>query len=288
MRSKRGSRGSKPLAAAAAASRGRQAADGAFRVALSPRRAGMRPIARRASLRAPLSWLALGLALCVGPAGAATPSPSPDAAVSGQPGTASLPPALVDTLFSAGLIGRGEPVAAFDWILETKRPTRPPRRFRERFDGGRPGLPVGLSPVVHETLSPKPRGPRRGISVRGLTVVHPGDTVLDVQVQGLQLPLSPGARFRLDYDEDGSSLTQHCVVGATLAASTVHPAMPGSARSIECDGRGRYHGIPVRAGATVLYFEALGVFLQVEQHIDTPLGRLRGSTRVIDFEMATR
>jgi len=236
-----------------------------------------------------LRSLALCLALCVGAADAATPSPaSPDAAASAQPGTASLPPALADTLFSAGLIGRGEPVAAFDWTLETKRPTRPARRFRERFEGGGPGLAPGLSPVVHETLAPKPRGPRRGISVRGLTVVHPGDTVLDVQVQGLQLPLSPGARFRLDYDEDGASLTQHCVVGAALAASTVHPEMPGSARTIECDGRGRYHGIPVRAGATVLYFERLGVFLEVEQHIDTPLGRLRGSTRVIDFEMARR
>ncbi len=253
-----------------------------------PRCAGMRPMARRSPLRAPLSWLALGLALCVGPAGAARPSPSPDAAVSGQPGTASLPPALVDALFSAGLIGRGEPVAAFDWTLETKRPTRPPRRVRERFDGGGPDLPVGLSPVIHETLAPKPRGPHRGISVRGLTVVHPGDSVVDVQVRGLQLPLAPGARFRLDYDEDGSSLTQQCIVGATLAASTVHPAMPGSARSIECDGRGRYRGIPVKAGATVMYFERLGVFLEVEQHIDTPLGRLRGSTRVIDFEMARR
>lgn len=253
-------------------------------------------MARRPSLRAPLSWLALGLALCIGPAGAAALSPTvpspprspPDATATGRASLASLPPALVDTLFSAGLVGRGEPVAAFDWTLENRRPTRPLRRLRERFDGGGPELPAGLSPVTHETLAPRRRGPRRGISVRGLTVVHPGDSVLEVQVQGLQLPLSQGARFRLDYDEDGSSLTQHCVVGAALAASSVHPDMPGSAHSIECDGRGRYHGVAVRAGATVLYFERLGVFLQVEQHIDTPFGRLRGSTRVIDFAMAGR
>jgi hypothetical protein len=30
----------------------------------------------------------------------------------------------------------------------------------------------------------------------------------------------------------------------------------------------------------------LGVFLEVEQRIDSPLGRLRGGTRVISFEMA--
>ncbi|HMN65974.1 MAG: hypothetical protein KF786_09725 [Burkholderiaceae bacterium] len=122
--------------------------------------------------------------------------------------------------------------------------------------------------------------------MRGLTVLYPGDTVADVSVAELSLPLAPGARFRLDYAEDGASLSQACVVGASVPASSVHPAMPGNAWSIECSGRGRYHGIPVQAGATVLYFVRLGVFLEVEQRIDSPLGRLRGGTRVISFEMA--
>ncbi len=241
---------------------------------------------RLASVSGVLPWLLFGLGLGAGALGAETHAADATAAV--RAGSVSLPPALVETLSSAGLIGRGEPVAAFDWTLETRRPMRAPRRVRERFDGGGPELPPGLSPVVHETLAPKPRPARRGISVRGLTVVHPGDTVLDVQVQGLQLPLAAGAHFRLDYEEEGSSLSQDCVAGATRAASGVHPAMPGNARTIACDGRGHYHGIPVRVGATVLYLEQLGVFLQVEQHIDTPVGRLRGSTRIIDFEMPRR
>jgi hypothetical protein len=199
---------------------------------------------------------------------------------------ASLPPALLEALSAAGLTGRGERVAAFDWTLEIRRPARGPRKIRERFAGSQPGLPLGLSPVLHETLSPRPRGPHQGLSVRGLTVVYPGDTVADVSVSELSLPLAPGARFRLDYAEDGASLSQACVVGASVPASSVHPAMPGSAWTIECSGRGRYHGIPVQAGATVLYFVRLGVFLEIEQRIDSPLGRLRGGTRVVSFEMA--
>lgn len=233
-----------------------------------------------------MSRLALGFVLGIGPVAAATRTT--DAPPAGRIGAVSLSPSLMDALSAAGLIGHGELVAAFHWTLETKRPARAMRRLRERFDGGGHDLPPGLSPVIHETLAPKPRGPRYGISVRGLTVVQPGDDVLEVQVQGLQLPLESGARFRLGYEEEGSSLSQECVVGAVVLAAGVHPAMPGSARTIECNGRGRYQGIPVQVGATVLYFESLGVFLQVEQRIDTPLGRLRGGTRVIDFAMVQR
>ncbi len=271
---------------AAAALHDPRAVDEVSCPASSPCRGGVRPVVRFAPVRALLWRLALGLALCVDPASAATRSV--DVPATQRAEAAGLAPALLDALSAAGLVGRGEPVAAFDWTLETKRPARPPRQVRERFDGGRPGQPPGLSPVLHETLAPNPRAPRRGISVRGLTVVYPGDSVLDVQVQGLQLPLAAGARFQLDYAEEGSSLSQECVVGATVVAAGVHPAMPGSARTIDCDGRGHYHGIPVRVGATVLYFESLGVFLQVAQHIDTPIGRLRGSTRVIDFVMLGR
>lgn len=238
--------------------------------------------------------LALSLGLGTGQgldARAAQPAAAPAAPTAHAPSAdadadlGSLPPGLLDSLAAAGLTGSGEPVAAFGWTLETRRPARGPRQIRERFAGSRPGLPLGLSPVVHETLGPKPRGPHQGLSVRGLTIVYPGDTVVDVDVAGLALPLRQGARFRLDYSGDGSSLSQQCVVGATVTASTVHPAMPGDARTIECSGRGRYHGIPVQVGATVMYLVRLGVFLEVEQRVDSPLGRLRGSTRVLSFEM---
>ena len=220
-------------------------------------------------------------------AAGATPVVQATGAASAADGTdpVALPPALLQALSTAGLTGRGERVAAFDWTLEIRRPARGPRQIRERFAGSQPGLPLGLSPVLHETLSPTPRGPHRGVSVRGLTVVYPGDTVADVNVAELALPLAPGARFRLDYADDGASLSQACVVGASVPASSVHPAIPGNAWSIECSGRGRYHGIPVQAGATVLYFVRLGVFLEIEQRIDSPFGRLRGGTRVVSFEM---
>lgn len=201
---------------------------------------------------------------------------------------AALSTQLLEALSSAGLVGRGEAVAPFTWTLEIRRPARAPRQVREQFSGTPPGAPVGLSPVVRETLGPKPRPPRPGVSVRALTVVHPGDVDLDVRIEGLVLPLEPGARFRLDYDEDHSSLSQTCVVGAPRPASGVHPAIPGSARSIECSGRGSYHGIPVQVFATMLYFARLGVFLNLEQRIDSPVGRLRGGTRVLNFEMAAR
>lgn len=230
-------------------------------------------------LRIALVWLGIV-------AGAATPRAEAATAADGD--VAALPAALIETLSRAGLTGRGEPVAAFTWTLETRRPARGPRQIRERYAGTPTGAPLGLSPVVHETLSPKPRPPRAGVSVRGLTIVRPDDDGIDVRVDGLSLPLEQGARFRLEFDQEGSTLSQTCIVAASRPAAGVHPALPGDARAIECSGRGSYHGVPVQVVATMLYFVRLGVFLEVEQRIDSPLGRLRGSARVLSFEMAKR
>lgn len=228
-------------------------------------------------LRIRLWWLAIFVGVAM---------PRADAATSADGDIAALPAALIETLTRTGLTGRGEPVAAFTWTLEIRRPARRPRQIRERFAGTARGAPLGLSPVVHETLSPKPRPARAGVSVRGLSIVHPGDDGLDVRVDGLSLPLVQGARFQLDFDEEGSSLSQTCIVGALRPATGVHPAIPGGARLIECSGRGSYHGVPVQVVATMLYFVRLGVFLELEQRIDSPLGRLRGGTRVLSFAMA--
>src|SRR5690606_36642491 len=86
--------------------------------------------------RVPVAWLALGL--CAGAAAAATPGSWPEGDV------ASMPAALIETLAKAGVVGRGEPVAAFAWTLEAKRPARSPRRTRERFAGTPLGAPAGL------------------------------------------------------------------------------------------------------------------------------------------------
>lgn len=198
---------------------------------------------------------------------------------------AALPRGLLDALGATGLIGHGEPVAAFAWTLENKRPARAARQLRERFAGTPRGAPAGLSPMQREVLGPNPRPPRDGVSVRGLTVVRPHDTEVEVRVRDLALPLREGARFRLDYDENGSSLSQECTVGSLVPASTVFESIPGEARDIACSGEGRYRGIPVQVSAKVAYLLRLGVFLVQEQRIDTPLGALRAGTRVLSFEM---
>lgn len=224
---------------------------------------------------------AFWLLLVVGATGRAGAGPADD-------DIAALQPSMVDALTSSGLIGRGEPFAAFSWVLETKRPARALRRVREYFAGTPPGAPTGLSPMVRETLAPKPRPARLGVSVRGLALIQPDDTEPDIGVQGLRLPLEQGARFRLDFEEDGSSLSQDCVAGSLVPGSSVHPEIPGQARAIDCSGQGSYHGVPVRVFARVLYFVSLGVFLDVEQRIETPVGSLRSGTRVLSFEMAKR
>lgn len=229
---------------------------------------------------------------------AAAPEPTPSSATtvsaalaSSSPEIRKLPVSLLQDLATTGLISssRGEPVAAFSWITETTRPGRSPRQRRESFAGTPPGTPFGLSPVLRQDLPEKPDKPARaGVSVRGLMTLHADDTGLDVQVGHLRLPLSEGARFVLAYREDDSELAQECVAGASEPAASLHAGIPGAVRRIECDGRGKYHGIGVRVSASVLYFESLGVFLNREQRIDTPLGRLRTTTRILQFERSVR
>lgn len=242
------------------------------------------------------AWAALVSLLPLRPAMAQPVAPAVKATVSAALSSVSqeirqLPVSLLQDLSAAGLISssRGEPVAAFTWVTETARPGRSPRQRREVYAGTPPGTPNGLSPVLRQDLPERADKPARaGVSVRGLMVVHPDDTSLEVQVGHLRLPLADGVRFALAYHEDGSELAQECVAGGTEPAASIFTGMPGSVRRIECDGRGKYRGIGVRVTASVLYFEALGVFLNREQRIDTPLGRLRNTTRIVSFEQPSR
>lgn len=197
-------------------------------------------------------------------------------------------PDLVAGLREAGLIGAGEPVPGFAWTLEVKRPMREPRLVSERFLGSPEGELVGLSPMIR-IYGPQPAPPASGQasawSVRGLATVHPQDTRLEVAVRGLRLPLVPGAGFRLDWHDDSSELEQNCKVLGRSPASELHPALPGPARRIECEGQGRYKGIPVDVSATVFYLERLGVFVRAENTIRTPLGALQSWTRIKGFSM---
>lgn len=211
--------------------------------------------------------------------------PAPSREIAGE----LLPaPGLLASLREAGLIGAGEPVQRFSWTLEVKRPMRDARQVSERFLGSPGGGFAGLSPMIR-TYGPQPADPASGarpvLSVRGLTTVRPEETALEVGVQALRLPLAQGASFRLDWHDDGARLEQACTVVGQEPAATLNPALPGPARRIECEGDGRYKGIPVGVSATVFYLEHLGVFVQAENTIRTPLGPLRSWTRITGFSM---
>jgi len=205
------------------------------------------------------------------------------------PGELLPAPSLIEALRRAGLIGEGvDPVPRFAWTLETKRPLRDPKLVSERFLGSPSGGLSGLSPMMR-SYSPQPpavgSGERTVLSVRGLATVHPGESQLGVSIEGLQLPLRDGAGFRLDWSDDGGRLEQRCRAGAREPAAALNPALPGEARRIDCEGEGRYKGIPVGVSTTVYYLERLGVFLQAENTIRSPLGPLRSWTRIRGFSM---
>lgn len=199
---------------------------------------------------------------------------------------------LLDELRRVGLIGvPSEPVRAFSWTTVTTRPLRAARNRHEVFAGTPVGAPAGLSPMVREERMPDGAVRRivRGVSVRGLMLLRPGDDELEVRAQGLSMPLREGQRFDLVYDDDeGGALKQRCTVRATVAASAVHAAIPGEALRIECGGRGSYYGIGVRVSAIVMYLKTPGVFVVTEQAIESPIGRLPAGTRVVDFAMGAR
>jgi len=192
-------------------------------------------------------------------------------------------PQLLRDLRSAGLVGgEGEPVAPFSWALEKKRPGRNPKLVWETFEGSPAGPNAGLSPMVRR-YAPTEAG-NRVVSARGLTTLRRVGDSLDAE--GLRLPFADGATFRLRWhEEDKGSLEQLCSAGEIGPASALHPALPGNARRIECSGDGRYRGIPVGVGATVFYIERLGVFIETQATIRTPLGPLRSTTRITDFSM---
>lgn len=201
-----------------------------------------------------------------------------------------IPAPVMSQLRASGLIGSAGRIQPFRWTTVTTRPLRSPRRYRETYAGTPPGAPAGLSPMVREELTDdgEVRRTVRRVSARGLVQLKPGRKEPGLHVQGLRLPPVKGARFRLEYDDGSGNLVEDCVVGDERAASTVHPAIPGRATQIDCSGTGRYLRLPVRVDATVLYLHEPGVFVNVDEEINGPIGRLQSGTRIIDFAMGTR
>lgn len=220
--------------------------------------------------------------------GQAEPGPSSSSAMADRRLPADLQPSpdVLASLSEAGLVGSGEPVAPFAWTLEVKRPMRDPRVVSERFLGSPGGTLSGLSPMLRHygSEAPMPGGDVRPVlSVRGLTTLRPGEERADIEIRGLRLPLVDGAVFRLDWHDDGATLSQTCTVAGKTSAGTLHPAIPGDLHRIVCEGNGRYKGIPVGVSASVFYLERLGVFVRASSTLRTPLGSLASEVRVIDF-----
>jgi len=248
---------------------------------------------RRAAcaLASPLiAFLAAPAAGALPTAAAPTAAARTAAAPAAADAIASLAPSLLGELRASGLIGTAEAVRPFRWTIVMTRPLRPPRRHRETYAGTPPGAALGLSPMVREELDEAGSTKRtvRGVSVRGLVFLKAGDTRLDVRVSGLRMPLARGDQFRIEYDDGDGALAEDCRVGGDVAAATVHPSIPGSATRIECAGTGRYKRIGVKVSATVMYLHEPGVFVGVEQALDSLLGTLRSGVRVVSFEMQSR
>ncbi len=195
--------------------------------------------------------------------------------------------AMLETLRRSGLVGGGiDPVPAFTWVLERRRPGREPRQSREVFGESPGGSLAGLALMVRSYL-PQAKGDsgRQALSVRGLTTVDADDESAGVNVEGLRLPLTDGARFSLKLKDGESMLEQTCVAGTARPAAGLHADIPGSARQIDCSGRGSYRGLPVKVNATLHYFERLGVFVRSESVLNSPFGPYRSTVRVISFSM---
>ena len=203
----------------------------------------------------------------------------------------SLPQALLQKIQSAGLESPGAPeIPAFQWRLDIKRPFRRARQMEERYQGSKAGEHTGMSPTLRydyprdgsvATVPGAIEG--RAVSVRGLIRVSPEDKQVNARVEGLNFPLATGATFKLSYQESDIDLRQSCAVIEKLASNQLHAALRGEASRIVCTGKGKYKSFDVKVQSNLYFVEALGMFLNTQDLIETPLGKLVASTRILDL-----
>lgn len=195
---------------------------------------------------------------------------------------ADLQPTAVEQLKHAGLITHKVPVPAFRWTYANKRPMRSERILREVFDAG----PEGLSSVAREIRYPDGKVDHsEAISARGLLRVSASDKSIDARVDGLKLPPKPGERFLIMLVRDNSPIIERCTVGDEAEAKTLFADLPGKMLTIECLGDTTYAGLKVKARSQVVYLEALGVFFNVVDVLDTPFGRYENANRITEFQL---
>ncbi len=197
---------------------------------------------------------------------------------------ADLQPSAVAELKRAGLITHEVPVPAFRWTFANKRPMRRERLMQEVFSAG----PEGLSSVQREIhYSDGKVEQSEAISARGLLRVSASDQSINASVDGLKLPLKAGEHFSITVVRDNTPIVERCTVGEKTEAKTLFADLPGQMFNIECLGDATYAGLKVKAKSQVVYLEALGVFFNAVDVLDTPLGRYENANRITEFQLVT-
>jgi len=196
-----------------------------------------------------------------------------------------LPRPLLRQVQEAGLgLDGGPAIPAFQWRLELKRPLRPAREVQEHYEGSRPGAPQGLSATFRYDYPRQSEKTSDALTARGLVRVSPEDDHVGARLEGLSFPLLAGKAFTVVVKDPGVEVTQQCSVAERRPASQIHAALTGEASRIVCEGKGRYKGFDVKMTSTVYFIDALGLFLNTQDIIDSPLGVLRSSTRIVDLK----
>ena len=198
----------------------------------------------------------------------------------------SLPKALLQQILTSGLevTGAAE-VPAFSWRLELKRPLRRARQIQEHFQGSQAGEYSGISPTLRYDYPGSAASSSEAVSVRGLIRASPEDQQVNARVENLRFPLFEGLVFKLLYKEPGIELNQSCTVAGKVPARELHSVLKGEASRIQCSGPGKYKGFNVKVRTTVYFIEVLGLFLNANDVIESPLGPLESSTKLVDVKL---
>jgi hypothetical protein len=199
-----------------------------------------------------------------------------------------LPKPLLQQVKALGLTVPGAPeIPAFYWQLELKRPLRKARNIQEHFLGSQAGPNSGLSPTFRFDYPKESEKTSDALSVRGLVRVSPEDAQISARVEGLSFPLDSNATFKIFLKEPGIDVTQACSVKSKTPSSQLHANLKGESSLIECTGRGRYKGFDVSLHSTLYFIEALGIFFNALDVIDSPVGKLKASTKIIDLKIGS-
>ncbi len=195
---------------------------------------------------------------------------------------------LLEALSSTQLIGTGsKAIPAFRWTIEYTRPLKAPKLSRETYN---PIAIHGLAQSRVEVLNdpdakPPTEQPKPSYTLRGLERVQEADTQISFSAPGLTAPPTPGKQFDLTIVFEKQRVTQQCVVGTAYVASKVLSSLPGNVVPVVCKGVTKYLGMNVSVTSTVLYFDALGMFLNEIEDIQSPFGPVQLKKKIIDFAL---